>query len=371
MERKAVSILGGSILMASLVGLAPGIDNQHQPIIPNLPASPTVSASTVPANGDVNPYGVAFVPDDFAKDGLVRPGDVLVSNFNNSDNLQGTGSTIVDVSPNSQTSLFFQGTSELGLTTALGVLHRGFVIVGSLPSPTGSCTQMGSEEQGVGRGSLLILDRNGNNVANLTDATLLDSPWDLTVYDEGGNVIVFVSNALSGAVTRLNLRVPNLAGNIVVQGATQIASGYTHRCDPAALVVGPTGLAYDAVKDLLYVASTGDNAIFAIPHARRTQSDAGKGTLVYQDNTHLHGPLALALAPNGHLLTADGDAVNPDPNQPSEIVEFTPTGRFVAQFSVDSAPGSAFGLAIATSGNTVRFANVDDGINFLDVWTIR
>ena len=101
-----------------------------------------------------------------------------------------------------------------------------------------------------------------------------------------------------------------------------------HRCDPAALVVGPTGLAYDAEADVLYIASTGDNAIFAVTNAREAQQDAGMGTLVYSDQMHLHGPLALVLAPNGHLLTANGDAVNPDPNQPSEIVEFTRTGQF-------------------------------------------
>ena len=55
-----------------------------------------VIASTVPANGDVNPYGVAVVPHST---GRLYRGDVLVSNFNNSANVQGTGTTIVQVSP--------------------------------------------------------------------------------------------------------------------------------------------------------------------------------------------------------------------------------------------------------------------------------
>ena len=51
--------------------------------------------STVPANGDVNPYGVAFVPQGFQRgNGPLQPGDILVSNFNNSSNLQGTGTTL-------------------------------------------------------------------------------------------------------------------------------------------------------------------------------------------------------------------------------------------------------------------------------------
>ncbi len=62
---------------------------------PFLPAQ-VHPVSTVPPNGDVNPYGVAFVPRQFPT-GAVNPGDILVSNFNNHLNLQGTGTTIVDV----------------------------------------------------------------------------------------------------------------------------------------------------------------------------------------------------------------------------------------------------------------------------------
>src|SRR5437762_14214969 len=61
--------------------------------------------STVPANGDVNPYGVAVVP---TSTGSLVKGDVLVSNFNNSQNLQGTGTTIVQVSPGGQQMVFAQ-----------------------------------------------------------------------------------------------------------------------------------------------------------------------------------------------------------------------------------------------------------------------
>jgi len=51
-------------------------------------------ASTIPANHDLNPYGVARVMQSV---GNLKAGHILVSNFNNSANLQGTGSTIVDV----------------------------------------------------------------------------------------------------------------------------------------------------------------------------------------------------------------------------------------------------------------------------------
>lgn len=336
---------------------------KHQPIIPNLPPTPTFSPSTVPSNGDLNPYGVAFVPHNFTAGGALHPGDIIVSNFNDSTNTQGTGTTIVRITPDAQTSVFFQGQPGLGLTTALGIVRRGFVFVGSLPTTDGTCKT-------IGQTSVLIIDRNGNQVTTLSDPNLLNGPWDLTVRDQGELAQVFVSNVLSGTVTRINLRIPK-NGNPIVEKMTQIASGYGHACNAAAVVVGPTGLAYDAAKDILYVASTSDNEIFAVPHARKTQSDEGTGALIYQDNVHLHGPLALVLDPNGDLITANGDAINTDSSQPSELVEFTVAGQFVGQFSVDPSLGAAFGLAVEVSGNQERFAAVDDATNILDIWNLH
>ena len=98
---------------------------KHEPVIPNLPASLLSRVSTTQANGDQNPYGVAFVPRNFVAGASLNPGDIIVSNFNNGTNQQGTGTTIIRVTPTGQTSVFFQGSSNpgsLGLTTVLGVL---------------------------------------------------------------------------------------------------------------------------------------------------------------------------------------------------------------------------------------------------------
>jgi hypothetical protein len=50
---------------------------------------------------------------------------------------------------------------------------------------------------------------------------------------------------LSGTVTRLDLSMDADGGRLAIIKMTQIASGYAHRCNPAALIVGPTGLALD------------------------------------------------------------------------------------------------------------------------------
>src|SRR5271157_330933 len=257
----------------------------HGPIVPNLPATPNASISTVPSNRDVNPYGVAFVPEDFPRGGLPRPGDILVSNFNNSNNVQGTGTTIVRIRPRSG-RLFFTS-EEPGLSTALGALKGGFVIVGNAPTPDGTLANMGP-------GSLQVIDRFGHQVLKLTDPKLLQGVWDLTVNDFGPFAQVFVSNALTGAVTRIDLLVQTRQDTVHVLGMTQIASGYAHVPNAAAVVLAPTGLAFDAKTDTLYVASTGDNAIYAVANAAFTHTDGGKGTLVFNDPTHLNGPLGLA-----------------------------------------------------------------------------
>ncbi len=349
----ALLCLPAGLLAAQAIDEAFGI-----PFLPN----PVEVVSTVPANGDQNPYGVAFVPNGFPGGGPLHPGDILVSNFNNQANEQGTGTTIVDVpASGGAVSVFFQGQAGLGLTTALEVLKEGLVIVGNLPTSDGTCATAQA-------GSLLVLDSNGHQVANLTDATI-DGPWDMTVSDRGrGHVQAWVSNALNGTVVRLDLAISG--GVPSITKATVIASGYMHRCDPAALVVGPTGLVYDAAHDLLYVASTDDNAVYAVSHASTATGSRGTGRVIYHDAAHLHGPLGMALAPNGDLLVSNSDVINSDPNQPSEIVEFTTGGRFVKQLSVDPMQGGSFGLAVAEEGRVVKFAAVDDVTGTLLIWTL-
>jgi DNA-binding beta-propeller fold protein YncE len=330
-----------------------------------LPLTTTpVSGSTVPRNGDVNPYGVAFVPAGFptVPGGLV-PGDVLVSNFNNKNNLQGTGTTIVRVSASGASSTFFAGHPEMGLSTALAVLKEGFVLVGNFPAPNGTVNT-------AQMGSLVILNPYGQVVETL-GVPMSDGPWDMTVYENGGYATAFVANALSGTVVRLDFALGQEPLGIDLIGQTEIAQGYAHAGDPVTFIDAPTGVAYDPTRDLLYVASTLDNAVYVIDHAGDRTTPAAKGRLVYQDNTHLHGALGLALAPNGHLLVTNNDAVNSDPAQPSEIVEFTPTGQFVAQYSIDASQGGAFGLAIqATGKHSGILAAVDDVTNTLKMWKI-
>jgi hypothetical protein len=350
---KGVLIL--AVLLLVLPAAVSAQDEDHQPFLP----SPVQSVSTVPANGDVNPYGVAFVPPQFPQ-GTVKTGDILVSNFNAVSNLQGTGTTIVDISSTGVQTLFFQSPTPTGLSTALNISRKGFVLVGNFPSPDGTCGN-------ATPGSVLVINSSGKQVGSISDSSI-NGPWDSALFEEGDAAKFFVANGLTGTVVRLDLKVS--PSGVTVKGVTQIASGYQHQCDPVTFVDAPTGLVYDADRDVLYVASTLDNAVFAVANAGCTEKDHGTGRIIYQDNVHLHGPLGMIMVPNGHLVVANNDAINPDPNQPSEIVEFTVGGKFVKEISVDPNFGGAFGLAVMTKGDTARFAAVDDNVPVLLIWTL-
>jgi hypothetical protein len=358
--------LTATLSLTSVLGAAA---HAHDAFIPK-----AITSSTMPANGDVNPYGVAFVPRGFPAGGKIAEGDVLVSNFNNGANSQGTGTTIIQFSPQGPIAppgeaVTFFASSQAGLSTALGVLRSGFVIVGNVPTTDGTIAT-------IGQGSLQVIDKTGHLVATWTDPVFLDGPWDLTIDDHGSWARVFVSNVLNGTVVRLDVGVQSKGPALLHK--TTIANGYTHVPNMAALILGPTGLAFDRATDTLYVASTNDNAIYAVAHAGQKTSAGGRGQVVFSDQ-HLRGPLALRFAPNGDLLAANGDAVNADPLHPSEIVEFTKSGRFVRESDVDSSQGGAFGLDTVLGdadrdgddddrgGAAFNYALIDDVTNSLSV----
>ena len=337
-------------------------DDDDHPFLPG----PTRVVSTVPANGDGNPYGVAFVPRNFPAGGKVSPGDVLVSNFNNAPtmtggNLQGTGTTIVDVPPNGPLTLFFLSKTPTGLSTALNILRGGFVLVGNFPSATGFCKD-------AGPGSIIVIDKGGNFVSAYTDISV-QGPWDSALFDRGSKAKYFVANAKSGQIVRYELDVSS--SGVTFNNPTVIASGYQHVCDNVTFVDAPTGLVYDQEKDVLYVASTKDNAVYAVHDAGDRTTDGGIGTLIYQDAKHLHGALGLAMAPNGNLLVTNNDNINIDPAQPSELVEFTVEGEFVKEISLDPTPGGSFGLAVERLGRKAKLAAVDDSVNLFVIWTLQ
>jgi len=334
--------------------------------------------STVTDNGDLNPYAVVVAP---VSAGKIRQGDVLVDNFNNMSNLQGTGTTIIDYSPaTQQTTLFAKLPQKLpqcpggvGLTTAMTMLKSGWVIVGSTPSTDGTTRTKGP-------GCLLVFDANGQLVTSWTGPNIND-PWgNMAVLDNGTSALLFVS--MSGfdipgpevhdpqtgypvtvnkqTVLRLTLSIPE-GKPPAVTDETVVANGISARADRDVFLIGPTGLAL-TVDGTLYVSDAINNRIFAIPDATTRKDSAGLGRTVTEGGL-LKRPLALALTGDGHILACNA--------RNGQLVEVNlATGKQLYAQWIDtnqaqSPPGNGdlFGIAMTPDGR--GFYYVEDDVNTL------
>jgi hypothetical protein len=353
-------LLAGLIVLVAWPGAAAAFDH---PFIGRFSTISSVG-STVPANGDVNPYGIVTVPRSV---GSLVQGDILISNFNSAENLQGTGTTIVQMTPAGSLSLFAQINPAtlpgacpggVGLTTALAVLPHGYVVVGSLPTKDGSA---GTAQAGC----LIVLDKSGSVVETISGPPI-NGPWDMTSVNEGSGATLFVTNVLNGTVAsgetptdggtvvRIHLHIGGRHRPPAVTAMDVIANGFPERTDPAALVVGPTGVALGD-EGTLYVADTQGNRIAAIPDARDRQTPLEGGGTTIATGGYLNNPLGLTAAPNGDILTANANDGN--------IVETTPIGAEFQPIDTGAGAGGLFGLDLAPQHQGVYF--VDDASNTL------
>jgi len=326
-------------------------------------------ASTVPANGDVNPYGVTAV---LASAGKLTAGSILVSNYNDKANVQGTGTTIVQVSPAGRTTLFADVAGlpagmacpgGIGLTTALGILPGGWVVDGSLPT-----TKSGALPGLDPAGCLIVLNDQGTPVETITSKNIA-GPWDLAVTSTATSAQVFVSNALGGnttasngtpvtgncTVVRLDFDLSSAAPPMLTS-TTVVGSGYPWQASKAAVVLAPTGLALGH-NGTLYVADTQTNTISAIPQATtRTTAQAATAGLLSAGGA-LDAPLGMTLAPDGDLIVVNGNNGN--------AVEITPAGhQLTTRTLVKNGAGDLFGIITTPDG----IVAVNDGTNALELF---
>lgn len=364
----ALAVGTAALVGAGLTATMPALASpQHHRTFLGMFHRTKLVASTVPRNGDLNPYGVALVRHS---QGRLHQDSVLVSNFNNSKNLQGTGSTIVEISPNGHRIQFAHITKRglpgacpggIGLTTALVIL-RDWVFVGSTPSRNG---QAGTAKAGC----VLVLNSRGHVVETISGHGI-NGPWDATGLVNGPHASLFVANVLNGTVngngrivrrgTVLRIGLRFIPGHLpLVVSRTVVGSGFAQRTDPAAFVVGPTGLGL-GLHGSLFVADTASNRITMIDHVFTKRHPNGTGR-VLTSGGFLNGPLGLAVASNGSVLTVNaGDG---------RVVETRiANGRQVASRFIDrsgSPPGNGalFGLGIAPHDSGVYY--VDDAANTL------
>ena len=328
--------------------------------------------STVPANGDQNPYALLVAP---VSAGIVQKNDVLVDNFNNGKNLQGVGSTIVDYRPATGAMTNFAAIPQnlpgcpggIGLTTAMVMLKSGWVIVGSAPSTDGTTKTLG-------QGCLIVLDSSGKVAGTMTGPEIND-PWgNMAVIDHGDTAKLFVSNVgfdignsgdtavrKHATVLRLDLTIPP-GKPPVVAAKTVIAGGLSSQADPSVFLIGPTGLALGD-HGALYVSDAIGNRVVAIADAATRTDSAGTGTEIAKGG-FLNRPLALATAPNGNLLVInglDGYVVELDPASGHQLAR-----KLIDGDQAQTPPGSGdlFGIAMNPDGKS--FYYVEDDVNTLE-----
>ena len=334
--------------------------------------------SSVTDNGDLNPYAIVVAP---VSAGKVQKDDVLVDNFNNLSNLQGTGTTIVLYRPSTRQTILFaklpqtlaQCPGGVGLTTSMTMLKAGWVIVGSTPSKDGTTATKGD-------GCLIVFDPNGRPVRVWSGAHIID-PWgNMAVKDDGASATLFISMAGEGlpspdvidpktrlpvvvkkaSVLRVRLKIaqgqpPEIADETVV------GDGFAQRADRDNFLLGPTGEAL-APDGTLYVTDGLDNDITAIPNALTRSDSAGTGKEVTRDGL-LAWPLALAWTPEGHLLACngkDGRVVEVDPAAGKQIY-----AQWIDNDQAQSPPGNGDLFGIAMLPDNSGFYYVEDDVNTL------
>lgn len=366
------ALMGVALLLTSQTAFA----ESGQGFLENIHKHNTL-ASTAIANGDVNPYAVVIAP---VSSGKIQKNDVLIDNFNDISNLQGTGTTIVDFNPSTkQVTLFAKVPKDLpncpggvGLTTAMTMLQSGWIIVGSTPSTDGTTRTKGP-------GCLIILDNQGKVVSTISGANIND-PWgNMAVIDKGNTATLFVSNAgfdvpapdvidpntslpvviTKANVLRVDLSIPD-GKPPVVKNQTIVADGLGARADRDVFLIGPTGLVLAPDGTTLYISDAINNRIAAIDNATTRKDSAGTGREIVKDGL-LKRPLAMTLTPEGHLLVTNatnGQVVEIDPVKGKTIY-----AQWIDNDQAQSPPGNGdlFGLAMKPDGK--GFYYVEDDMN--------
>jgi DNA-binding beta-propeller fold protein YncE len=363
------------LLMAASLPGAPARADEAKGFLETIHRHATLT-STVPDNGDLNPYAIVVAP---VSAGAVQKGDILIGNFNNQSNLQGTGTTVVRFDPaTKKTTVFAKLPQDLagcpggvGLSTAMTMLTSGWVIVGSTPSTDGTTKTFGT-------GCLIIFDANGQLAGTIAGPNI-SGPWgNMAVIDKGAAATLFIS--MVGTVTSPDVKDAATGYPVVVNKATVlrlelaladgkppvvtketvIADGLGARADKDAFLIGPTGLVLGRDGATLYVSDAVGNRVIVIADAATRSDSAGTGRDVTKDGL-LKRPLAMTLAPNGHLLVCNalnGQVVEIDPATGKQLY-----AQWIDADQAQSPPGNGdlFGIAMTPDGK--GFYYVEDDVN--------
>lgn len=334
------------------------IDNDpddNNSILDRLDEMKTIGSTVDPTNGDQNPYGLDVAKIDAGK---LKRGDLVVCNFNNSANVQGTGTTIIALHPT----------------------------VGSTPRHiTQNAALNGCDEVALGPTDAIwasAFSANDNPIVGPDGTlftTLAGGPWH-SPFGQAfaphagpfGVAAFYESNAGDGSIVRINIT----AGGAFTFDV--IATGFPVNHGVPGSILGPSGLQYDCKHDRLFIVDGTNNALYSFRHV----STIPAGGITVSGTTFsgpfrkraklnfmgppLNGPISSALFFNGHL--ALGNTL--DPNGQNLIIEITPHGKVLDVKNVDTGVGAAiFGMVATGEKDDTKLYFNDDNDNTVRVLT--
>ncbi len=338
----AVTLAAASALGAS----AAGADPIATPgVIASLSHVVTIGSTVDPLNGDVNPYGLAISPSSAGK---IAAGDLVVCNFNDKLNIQGLGTTIEVLEP-------VAGAKPKHLSGD--------------PRLTGcAAIAMGDAQPWVA-----ALDANDNPIVSATGQILSplnefkwQGPWGQAfVAGPKSPPAFYESNADDGSIVRINLAAKFTYDTIV--------RGLAVNHGVPGSILAPSGLTYDAKRDVLYIVDGAVNGVVAICGPASIPSGgitarggyfvgpfASRAKILYR-GAPLSAPISAALLFNGDLVVGN--------TNDNRLIELTPSGRVAGLRVLDTgAPGALFGIAASgTSQQTTQIYFNDDNDNTVKV----
>jgi hypothetical protein len=317
--------------------------------------------STTPSVGpaDVNPYGLTVAPSTA---GDLTAGDLVVCDFNDPQNVQGTGTVIVALHPVvGARPRFIANNEELFGCNALALAPNDTIWAAAFSDNDNP-----------------IFSAGGALITPLDQFTwhhpFGEAFAPLRAGDPDDPAAFYISNAGDGSLVRVTF------------GAkftfTTIATGFPVNHGVPGSILGPSGLSYDATLDRLYIVDGTFNTLYEINQVSDVGANgiavSGAQGLLFSGSAanHAHvvfhgaplnGPISSALLPGGNI--AVGNTL--DPNGKNLIIEISPGGSVLDVRNVDNgAAGAIFGM-VAT-GNSPLDAKLyfnDDNNNVVDVLT--
>ena len=351
---------GGQGSVSSLPAATQNQSHQSMPspaggggILKQLKKQVVIGSTIDPIYGQLNPYGL-----DVAKstNGDFTKGDLVVCNFNDNYNVQGTGYTIVALhpTPGSSPSLV---TSDPTTLTGCNALAVG-------PDDTIYAAAFTSNDNP-------IFSSTGSLITNLSGSPFNNPFGQIYAQPKKGNAAVYESNAADGSIVRINL--PSYNTEV-------IATGFPVNGGPPGSILGPSGLQYEPRHDTLYVVDGDNNSVTAIrkvssigshcivrvmANGHRFGGACGSKAKVIFSGPPLNGPISSALLFNGSLVI--GNTL--DPSGQNLMIELNPGGHVLDVLNVDTGAGGALFGMVATgsnAANTKLYFN-DDNDNNLQV----